>query len=72
MSFGPQGLFSTRRGAFAYSAYIRRLHGAQVLETWWAMMSVQWLAPGCCRVYKSDDGMTGTCEIDLLGKLGAV
>lgn len=44
----------------------------RLLETWWAETTIQWAAPGCCKVWRSDDGLTGTCEIDLMGKVGAV
>lgn len=44
----------------------------RVMEQWYATTSIQWLAPECCRVYKSDDGVTARCEIELLGMVGAV
>lgn len=72
MSFGPREMFSTRRAAVAFTANVREQYGLQILETWWATMSVVCTAAGNYRVYKSDDGLMGTCEIDLLGKLGAV
>lgn len=33
---------------------------------------VLWHRPHCCSVWQADDDVTGTCEIDLLGKLGVV
>lgn len=44
----------------------------RLMEQWYATTSIQWLAPECCRVYKSDDGVTARCEIELLGMVGAV
>lgn len=44
----------------------------RLMEQWYATTSIQWLAPDSCRVYKSDDGVTARCEIELLGMVGAV